>query len=557
MTILDTFFILFDSDASKLDKGLGESEKKAEGLIDKLKGVDKEGAKAGAGLFELTTRAAGLLGIGMSIGALVAGVKATAAAYDELGKLAARFRSTAEAVDEFRDAAGLLGISEETSVGALKALDTAIQDTFLGMGRAKKVFEEMGISVTDATGKIKPTTEVMGELAGKMKDMEKGTQIRVMERLGLDPSMLKLFNADFVNLQKRMADVDKASGFNLDQAVKRAAEYTKASKGLTLEVNTLKMYLEKLTEGFKVAAMPYFTKAMEIATKYVRMFVDYLMRHSKFVEGFVIAIGGAIAYFLVPAAIKGALAVWAMIAPFALIGLAAIAVATAFALLYDDIMNFIEGGDSMIGHVVARWPIVGEILKALGAEFVFLWDTAKAVWNFLVGMFDDPAAAFEQFKSDMSAGVEKLIETFPGLKEVIGTITDAFTTAADTITGVWDAIVAAIQAAIAVVMDGINTVVSAFNKAKSFLGFGGGEGSADIAAGKSALGAASSTGLASQTSNSINNTKGGNKTTQVTVGKVEVKTAATDAEGISKAIGGSMQSQMRQAANNFDDGVLA
>lgn len=557
MTILDTFFILFDSDASKLDKGLGESEKKAEGLIDKLKNVDKEGAKAGAGLFELTTRAAGLLGVGMSIGALVAGVKATAAAYDELGKLAARFRSTAEAVDEFRDAAGLLGISEETSVGALKSLDTAIQDTFLGMGRAKKVFEEMGITVTDAHGKIKPTTQVMGELAEKLHGMERGTQIRVMERLGLDPAMLKLFNADFVNLQKRMADVDKASGFNLEQAVKRAAEYTKASKGLTLEVNTLKMYLEKLTEGFKVATMPYFTKAMEIATKYVRLFVDYLMKHSKFVEGFVIAIGGAILYFLVPAAIKGALAVWAMIAPFALIGLAALAVATAFALLYDDIMNFIEGGDSMIGHIVARWPIVGEVLKALGAEFVFLWDTAKAVGNFLVGMFDDPAAAFEQFKVDMAAGVARLIETFPGLKDVIGGITDAFTSAGDSITGVWDAIVAAIRAAIAVVMDGIDTVVSGFNAAKSFLGFGGGEGSANLAAGKSALGAAASTGLASQTSNSINNTKGGSKTTQVTVGKVEVKTAATDAEGISKAIGGSMQAQMRQAASNFDDGVLA
>lgn len=555
MSILDTFYILFDSDASKLDKGLGESEKKADSLVEKLGLVDKEGGKAGSRLYELVGKGAGLLGLGMSFAAFVAGVKETAAAYDELGKLAARFRSTTEAVDEFRDASALLGISEEKSTGALMALDTAIQDTFLGMGRAKKVFEELGVTVTDANGKIKPTTQVMGELAEKLHGMEKGTQIRVMERLGLDPAMLKLFNADFVALQKRMADIDKASGFNLDQAVKRSAEYTKASKGLSLEVNTLKMYLDKMTEGFKVAALPYFTKAMETATRYVRMFVDFLLKHSKFMEGVFIAVGGAILYFVVPAAIQGAVAVWAMIAPFVLVGLAVAAVVAVFALLYDDIMNFIEGGDSMIGHIVNKWPVIGEILKALGAEFVFLWDTAKAVFNFLVGMFDDPAAAFEQFKSDMSAGVEKLIDTFPGLKEVIGTITDAFTTAADTITGVWDAIVAAIQAAIAVVMDGINTVVSAFNKAKSFLGFGGGD-SGGIAAGKEALGAASSSGLASQTSNSINN-KGGNKTTQVTVGKVEVKTAATDAEGISKAIGGSMQAQMRQAANNFDDGVLA
>lgn len=594
MSILDTFYILFDSDASKLDKGLEESEKKAEGLVDKLKGVDKEGSKAGATLFDLVGKAAGLLGLGMSIGALVAGVKETAAAYDELGKLAARFRSTTEAIDEFRDASALLGISEEKSTGALMALDTAIQDTFLGMGRAKKVFEELGVSVTDASGKIKPTTTVMGELAEKLHGMERGTQIRVMERLGLDPAMLKLFNADFVNLQKRMADIDRASGFNLEQAVKRSAEYTKASKGLSLEVNTLKMYLEKLTEGFKVAALPIFTKAMETATKYVRMFVDFLMKHSKFVEGFMIAVGGAILYFLVPAAIKGAIAVWAMIAPFALVGAAALAVATIFALLYDDIVNFMEGNDSMLGHLVAKWPIIGEILKAIGAEFVFFWDVAKAVWNFLVGMFDDPAAAWEQFKADIMAGVNKLIETFPGLKEVIGVITDAFTAAGETITGVWDAVVAAVKAAIAVVMDGINAVVGAYDKAKSFLGFGGdekapaqpaapgatqspanGAGNAQaapakgspaspltadtraaVARGKEQLGAASSSPLVSQTSNSLSNTTK-TKNTTVTVGKVEVKTQATDAQGISKAIGGTMQAQMRQAANNFDDGVLA
>lgn len=557
MTILDSFYILFDSDASKLDKGLDESEKKAGGLLEKLGLVDAESGKVGKGLYEVIGKGAGLLGVGLSLGALVSGVKATAAAYDELGKLAARFRSTAEAVDEFRDASSLLGINEETSVGALHSLDTAIQDTFLGMGRAKKVFEELGIKVTDAGGKIKPTTQVMAELATKLHGMEKGTQIRVMERLGLDPAMLKLFNSDFIALQKRMAEVDKASGFNLEQAVKRSAEYVKASKGLSLEVNTLKMYLEKMTEGLKIAALPYFTKAMETATRYVRMFVDFLLKHDKFVEGIFIALGGAILYFMVPAAIQGAIAVWAMIAPFALVGLAVVAVIALFALLYDDIMTFIDGGDSMIGHIINKWPVIGDILKALGAEFVFLWDTAKAVWDFLVGMFDDPAAAFEQFKSDMAAGVARLIDTFPGLREVIGAITDAFTAAANTITGVWDAIVAAIKAAIAVVMDGINTVVAAFDKAKSFLGFGGGNEAKGVAAGKGALGAASSTGLASQTSNSISNNKGGDRSTRVTVGKVEVKTAATDAEGISRAIGGSMQAQMRQAASNFDDGVLA
>lgn len=580
MTILDTFFILFDSDAEKLDKGLDESEKKSTNLIDKLKEVDKEGAKAGTGLYQLVARGAGLLGIGMSIGALVKGVKETAAAYDELGKLAARFNSTAEAIDNFTDSADLLGFSKETSVGALKALDTAIQDTALGMGRAGRVFDEIGVKAVDAAGKARPVMEVMGDLAAKLSTMEKGAQIRVMERLGLDPALLKLFNADLVNLQKRMADVDKASGFNLEQATKRAAEYTKASKGLALEVNTLKLYLEKLIEGFKVSSMPYFTEAMTTAAKYVRLLVDYLLKHSKFVEGFVIALGAAISYFLIPAAIKGAIAVWAMIAPFALVGIAAMAVAGIFALLYDDIMTFMEGGESMIGSVLQRWPAVGEVLKGIAAEFVFLWDIAKAVFNFLVGMFDDPAAAFEQFKSDVGAGIDALIDHFPGLREDVGDIADAFTSAASVVTDAWDAIIASIKAAIAAVMDGVNTVVSAFNATKSAFGFGGAPAAPSATAASSAsttgvmppsarqndalakgqgmLSQAAASPLTAQTSNSIaNSSRTSNKTTTVQVDKIEVKTQATDAEGISKAIGDSTKTQMRQAVANYDDGVLA
>lgn len=557
MSVLDTFYILFEADSTKLDKGLTESEKKAEKLVDNLGDVDKAGKRAGATLYEFVGKAAGLLGIGLSIGALVHGIKETAAAYDELGKLAARLRSTTDAVDEFRDASELLGISEEKSTGALIALDTAIQDTFLGMGRAKKVFEELGLSVTDAAGRIKPTTVVMGELAEKLHGMERGTQIRIMERLGLDPSLLKLFNTDMVELQKRMAEIDRQSGFNLEDAVKRSAEYTKASKGLSLEVNVLRMFLDKLQEGFKLAALPFFTKAMETATKYLRIFSDFVMQHSKLIQGFFIAVGGAILYFLVPAAIKGAIAVWAMIAPFALIGAAVIAVAAAFALLYEDIVTFMEGGDSMIGNIVKRWPVVGEILKAIGAEMVLVKDIAMALWNFLIGMFDDPAAAWEKFKEDIAKGLEKLVDTFPGLKEVVASVTDAFTTAGSAITAVWDAIVLAIKAAIWAVTQAVDTVAGAYGKVKSFFGVGGSNDTATTLAGaQRQIGIANASPLAARTSNSITNANRIGGSPQVSVGKVEVHTQATDAAGISKSIGSTLTSQMRQASANFDDGVL-
>lgn len=508
MSILDTFFILFESDTSKLDKGLGESEKKSDGLLEKLKKIDPAASKAGAGLMQMVGNLAGLAGLGLSFGALVVGIKDVAKSYDELGKLAARFRDTAEAVDEFRDASALLSISEETSTNALKALDTAIQDTYLGLGRSKKVFEELGIEVTDAAGKIKPVTAVMGELAGKMQTMEKGTQIRVMERLGLDPSLLKLFNSDLAALQMRMAAVDKASGFNLEEAVKRAKEYTKAQKELTLEVNVLRMYIDKLVESFKIAALPTLTDAMTTATKYVRMFVEYLMQHRRFVEGVFIALGSAILYFLVPAAIKGAIAVWAMIAPFALIALAVVAVGAAFALLYDDIMNFIEGNDSLIGQILNKYPMIGKVVSTIVEAFREALGLLKNLASFLVDVWDNPREAFDDFLRFVLHGLKALIDMIPGLSQA----------------------------------------------------FQFGQFLADklgIAGAQEQLGAASRTPLAATTSGSISNSRSSARSTSVQIGEVKVQTQATDAAGISKAIGGSMESQMRQAVANFDDGVLA
>jgi hypothetical protein len=128
--------------------------------------------------------------------------------------------------------------------------------------------------------------------------------------------------------------------------------------------------------------------------------------------------------------------------------------------------------------------------------------------DFMISMWDDPAAAFSNFFGMIVDGIKSLLNMIPGLSTAMGA-----------------------------------------------LGFGG-DTAKGVAAGKDSIGAASATPMASSSSSSISNSKS-SKSTSVNVGKVEVKTQATDAAGISKAIGGSMETQMRQAANNFDDGLLA
>lgn len=551
--ILETFYTLFKSDTTDLDKGLEESKSKGQELAEALKNTDGTALKLGGTLKDLAIKGAALLGIGLSVKTMWGTVNEVAAQNFELAKLADRYGTTADAIDEFLDAGELLGISNETTKGGLASLDRAVQDTALGMGRAKKVFEELGIEVQDANGKIKPLTTVMADLQEKIGGLDKGTQIRVMERLGLDPSLLKLFNADIGDLQKRMAMIDSATGFSLDKAVKRSKEFTKAQKEMKLEVATLGMYLGKLKESFTVNSMPNFTKGIQIATEWLRKLVGFVMNNGKLVEGALVAIAGAITYFLLPAAIRGALAVAAMIAPFLLVGLAVAAVAAVFALAYDDIMNFMDGNDSLIGQLMQKYPIIGEIVQGVGDVFKWLADTVIDIFDIIIAVWQK---AFQFFADLFAPAIGEAADKFG----VFGQVAQAVGDLVGGIFKYWIDLISQFLdkfGGIAGIAKSVGGAISgALAGAKSMLGIeGGGVASAAVAAGKEQLGMASATPMASQSSNSVNNAKSVNKNTNVNVGQVTVQTQATDGAGIAKTIGDSMGAQMRQAVAGHDDGV--
>lgn len=518
MGVMDTFYFLFEADTTKLKTGVDEAKKKVSGVSEEATKADANMAKMGESFVSLAKKAAGLIGVGFSIKEIVQGVQETAEAYFQLEKLATQFRTTADAVDEFADAGQLIGLSQDQTVGGLKALDSAIQDTALGMGRAKMVFEELGITIKDASGKIKPTTAVMAELQEKFKSMEKGTQMRVMERLGLDPALLKLFNTDMGELQARMSKIDEAAGFNFDDAIKSSADFTKATKAMWLEIRTIGMFFEKLRERMNVSFMDTFIKGMNLASDILRRFFNFLLDHKNFAQGFFIAIAAAISYFLIPMAISGAIAVWAMIAPFVAVGAAVVAVGLAFAALYDDVMNFLEGNNSMIGEISKSYPIVGEIVKDMANTFQFLWDVVKAVFNLMVDAIFAPQQAFDNFFKSISDAIENLKNMFPDL---LKSFTDVGRAIADT------------------------ELFKLFKFAKDKV----------VSVAQGAMDFANNVPINGVSSNAISNSRSAENNATVTIGKVEVQTQATDSEGISKSIGANMQSQIKQATSNFDDGI--
>ncbi len=376
-------------------------------------------------------------------GGIVMGVQKIAEEFYQLDKIATQFRTTADAIDEFSDAAVILGIKEETSIDSLKNLDRAIVDTSMGLGRAKLVFEDLGISVEDAAGKLKPTTEVMAELAEKFKTMERGKQIRVMERLDLDPSLLKLFSADMAALRAEMNAIDNATGFDLGKSIAESKDFMSVWRLMTQEIQKWKMLFSKMMEAIAVKLMPKLSAQIKAVTGKMLAFrqrvmgampkiinavspiIDIVLRIA---EAFIIVAGrvasgissvlgwlskvndmtnGWAGYILAAAAAWEHLNLAFLKTPLGIL----LSLAAAIALLVDDFMTWREGGKSLINW--GEWK--NEIDLATD-----LIDGLKAV---LVDAFQAIFAAIDAVVSLLTGGWSS---AWTAVKSMIGSIGGMF-----------------------------------------------------------------------------------------------------------------------------------
>ncbi len=375
--------------------------------------VDEAGlAKFSEGIASASLRVTALATAATAAAAgIVASVQHIAAEYDQLDKLATQFRTTADAVDEFIDTAKILGLSDEKSIESLKNLDRAIVDTSMGMGRAKLVFEDLGIKVTDTAGKLKPTTEVMAELAEKFKGMEKGKQIRVMERLGLDPSLLKLFNADMVALRAEMEAIDKAAGLDFGQAMAESKAFMEIWRAMQQEIQKWKLLFKTTMESVSVKLMPKFRaqiraitdsminfrrKVMENMPKAIEAIMPIISIIMRVAEAFIKivariasgamtvigwflklneATGGWAGYILAAAAAWKYLNLSFLATPLGML----LSLAAVVALLIDDFLTFKEGGDSLIDWGSGFGIVMQGVTAALTGFLAYLALSKAAV----------------------------------------------------------------------------------------------------------------------------------------------------------------------------------
>lgn len=138
---------------------------------------------------------AATLGITAALYKVVDAFKETINAADDLGKAAVKLGVSANELSKLKVAADKADVSFESLTTSLRLLTVNMQQASSGDGA--RLFDTLGISVTDATGKMKDSIEVMKEVADKFATFKDGANktaiaIQLFGRAGAD--MIPILN---------------------------------------------------------------------------------------------------------------------------------------------------------------------------------------------------------------------------------------------------------------------------------------------------------------------------------------------------------------------------
>jgi hypothetical protein len=120
---------------------------------------------------------AGAAGIGYAI-------KKSYEHIDTLGKTASKLGINVESLQKLRFAAEQAGLSQETLDMAMQRFTRRAAEAAKGTGEAKDVLAQMGITLTNFSGKMKPAEELLGQVADKLaKVKDPAEQLRIAFKL--------------------------------------------------------------------------------------------------------------------------------------------------------------------------------------------------------------------------------------------------------------------------------------------------------------------------------------------------------------------------------------
>lgn len=598
---LINFFILSQLNVN-LEKGMKEAEEGCNKLVKKLDEVEKKAGNTGKVLAELAKRAVDFLRPLVGPDAVKGMVLDFSANADAAGKLALSLNMDVEALQAWQGAAVRAGGDADAFAGSVRNLNGKLDEVGNGSGEAADVFRSLGVSAKDNAGQIKSIDTILLELAGKFAGLSREQAVSFGEKLGLDEGTINL-------LQKGSDGVD-----NLLARQKELGLYTQQDAEGAREFNNTLEDLKQVFNSVSAVIARLLLPMLKDFTKWITSFAVNIRENENLVIGF----------FTGLSIVMGVLAAKTLLAfaPFILFMAVIVAVAAAFAFLYNEIVNFINGNDSMIGRLCEKWngfrdeisaaldeasenvssffrdisDRINSALDAISEKFSEFTQWLEKLGSFFDELAEKASTSFEDLRNGISEIIYAIAGKFSEFMEWIKDLGNIFDWLADTACASFENLRNFISKIIDEVIGKIAAIGEWLGQALDWVtGKISGEATleikrsdaeskpgvyqdfplprqddqsvplpgrlppdlaADISKGKQAV-LQTNTPIASMAGGIAATPQNINKNNVVNVGRVEVYTQATDADGVAGGVGDALEKHFRDAVDNYDDGVSA
>lgn len=373
-----------------------------------------------------------LAGVGAAIvgaaGGVFAFVASTTQAADALTDLNAETGISVESIQELGFAAEMSGSSAEAMTASLAGLSKVAGDAARGLGRGKKAFEELGISVKDANGDVKTADVLFNELRDSFDRLgtDMSTQKSIIASLGLDPSTLQLLNSsseEVALLTQRARDLgivttEQAEAAAAFQDSLGVAKFAVSALSQQIAIN-LAPSTQKITDGFTeflVANKDLIKDGLQYLGEVITSTAGFIGRMAPLV----LALGAA--FVVAQLATGGFAAIMGFVlSPVVLITAAIV----ALLLIVDDLLTALDGGQSVIADFFMEFfgwdivPVLQGIVDGFKAMFAQLLGLAQPFFDAFGQLFD---AVILAFQGDWSGALDALLGAFNSAGEGIKNI---------------------------------------------------------------------------------------------------------------------------------------
>ncbi|MEX9225363.1 hypothetical protein AB7W86_03545 [Providencia rettgeri] len=555
-------------------KAANEAEKLANKNYQLAKSADEVSSHYGKATHSLSgflVKMAGMVGIGLTIGGIASFVQSTAEEVNLLSQSADALNLPVEEVDAFGKVITSMGGDAQGARDSLmdmsESIGEALQDASSGKA---EVFKSLKISLKDMQGDSINAMEGLYRLSDAVQGLSKEEAIFRIKEVGITDNKIVESILKGRKELEALTKKQKENGVVTKELALQAQKYKEVTGGLKTVFSSVMMSIMN-------AALPTLTQVLS----WIQTFVKFCSENKGLITGFFIAIGSAIAVFYVPSMLSAAAATlaatWPILAIIAVIAL----LAAAFAFVYDDIMNFIDGNDSMIGRILDEYPELKAVILAL-------WDAFKSFFDFVIALSKvvaDVAVAAFNFIVDGGKQFWKWLNEFiDGLMGWGKQFEGVFNSVSDTVVGIFKWLWAQIKQYLGWINDGLDAIKNGWSTVKGWFGFEDAEVTQTVERKISADGtiehqipespklsendtALLVQGLSQQinsmsanpmnpmTSQAISNQSSTTNENTVNVGELNINTQATDAQGIAKDAKGELQSQLQDLGHQTSSGV--